>query len=229
MTKNPQPPSQSSASQDTSGSSHPLDFALARNKAWVYQTRNSDPDLFARIGSGQSPEILWIGCADSRIPETTVLGLKPGDVFVHRNIANIVNATDLSALSVIHYAVVHLKVKHVIVCGHTSCGGVAGALGNARLGILDSWLQPLRQVRAQHTAELEALAPAERALRLSELGVRHSLEVLRQNADVIDAVTERGLQLHGLIFNVGTGELSVLDEEEGETEKEVRGKAFALK
>ncbi|KAF2231210.1 carbonic anhydrase [Viridothelium virens] len=210
-----------------------LDLALAQNKAWAYKVAHEDPSFFPKLGSGQSPEILWIGCADSRIPETTILGLKPGDVFVHRNIANILHSADINAGSVIEFAVKYLKVKHIIVCGHTSCGGVNAALGNQKLGMIDTWLLPLRQLRMKHAQELEALPQAERTFRLSQLNVAQSLDVLKQNAVVIDAIKDRDLRLHGLIYNVGTGELTTLksegdDKEADEKEAKARIDAFRL-
>ncbi|KAI9701362.1 MAG: hypothetical protein M1820_006453 [Bogoriella megaspora] len=205
-----------------------LDIALAQNKAWAYKVAEEDPDFFPKLGAGQSPEILWIGCGDSRIPETTVLGLKPGDVFVHRNIANILHSGDINAGSVIEFAVKYLKVKHIIVCGHTSCGGVNAALGNSKLGIIDTWLQPLRQLRMKHAEELKSLSDKDRAFRLSELNARRSVDILRENPVVIDAINERGLKVHGLMFNVGTGELSTLDTKTDEEDSNARNAAFKL-
>ncbi|KAF7846338.1 hypothetical protein BT93_L4522 [Corymbia citriodora subsp. variegata] len=200
---------------------------LAENTAnWSQKTAESDPDFFKKTAAGQSPKILWIGCADSRIPETTILGLKPGEVFVHRNIANIITATDINSLSVIEFAVAHLKVEHILVCGHTSCGGVNAALGNTRLGLLDIWLQPMRQLRMEHTEELEKLEPAAKTLRLSQLNVLRSLEVLKMNPTVIDAMSSRGLDLHGVIYNLSTGKLEVVETSEDEGTKNKRLAAF---
>ena len=186
----------------------------------------TEPDFFERSAKGQSPRILWIGCADSRIPETTILGLKPGEIFVHRNIANIVTATDINSLSVIEFAVAHLKVEHILVCGHTSCGGVNAALGNSRLGLLDIWLQPMRQLRMEHTDELEKMTEAQRGLRLSQYNVLRSLEVLRMNPTVIDAMVSRGLELHGVIYHVGDGHLEVVETSEDEHNMKKRLAAF---
>ena len=170
--------------------------------------------------------MLWIGCSDSRVPETTILGLKPGDVFVHRNIANCLPPTDLSSLSVIEYAVVYLQVQHVIVCGHTGCGGVAAALGNKRLGKIDTWLMPLRQLRMQHSAELDKLSDEERGAKLVELNVRQGVESVRQNPDVIQAAKERGLEVHGLIFDLGSGVLKRVETGEETHVSEKRDSAF---
>lgn len=181
------------------------------NSTWRRNLSESNPELFAKLGKGQSPQILWIGCADSRCPETTILGLQPGDVFCHRNIANILTSTDLNSLSVIQYAVQYLKVKHIIVCGHTSCGGIAAALDNKKLGVIDVWLQPLRTLRQQNSRLLEQLPEKERGLKMVDLNVRNSVGVLLQNPVVIDAMVERGLEVHGVIYDVGSGELNELD------------------
>jgi len=186
------------------------------NQRWAASISQSNPDLFPALAAGQHPEILWIGCSDSRCPETTILGLQPGDVFVHRNIANIVSPTDLNSLSVIQYAVQYLKVKHVVLCGHTSCGGAAAALGNKKLGLIDTWLLPLRALRRDNLKLLESLSPKDAGLKLIELNVKSGLKVLRENPIVIDAIAERGLKIHGLIYDVGTGELKELDSEEDE-------------
>lgn len=186
------------------------------NKEWAAQTARDHPDLFPSLATGQQPQILWIGCSDSRCPETSILGLKPGDVFVHRNIANILHPGDLSSSAVIEYAVKHLRVQHLVVCGHTCCGGVAAAMGNQQLGILDLWLKPLRQVREHNISLLRSLSPGEAAAKLVELNVREGLEVVKQKGVVSNAIQERGLQIHGLIYDVGSGHLSELDTEDSE-------------
>ncbi|KAI9811210.1 MAG: hypothetical protein M1827_005542 [Pycnora praestabilis] len=201
-------------------------LALQQNKSWAHQTANEKPELFPTLASGQHPEILWIGCADSRVPETTVLGMQPGDVFVHRNIANILHYSDLNSQSVIEYAVVHLKVKHIIVCGHTSCGGVNAALANGKLGILDAWLLPLRSLRHKHSKQLSSLPQKEAALKLVELNVLQGVQTLKENGSVIDAIRERGLAVHGLVYDVGSGELKELDDEEDDRVAEARTAAF---
>ncbi|PSK60476.1 Carbonic anhydrase [Elsinoe australis] len=197
--------------------------ALAGHAEWRTIQQKNDPHIFENLSKGQSPKILWIGCSDSRIPAEQILNLKPGDVFVHRNIANVLAPSDLSSLSVIEFAVAHLKVEHAVVCGHTSCGGVQAALGNKSLGVLDMWLQPIKQLRWQHEKELEAAGEAGRARRLSELNVLNSLEVLKMNPTVIEAVRKRGLKLHGLIYDLKQGQLEVLD---GEEEEEMMGRKF---
>ena len=196
------------------------------NKEWASKTANEKPDLLPALAKGQSPEILWIGCSDSRCPETTILGLQPGDVFVHRNIANIVHPTDLSVNAVIAYAVNHLKVKHVVLCGHTSCGGAAAALANNKLGLLDTWLLPLRALRKDNLKVLESLEPSEAALKLVELNVLHGVKVLKENDNILDAISDRNLQVHGLIYDVGKGELQELDIPEDDDTATSRAKAF---
>lgn len=151
---------------------------------------------------------VWIGCSDSRCPETTILGLQPGDVFVHRNVANVVSPTDINTSAVIEYSVVHLKVKHVVLCGHSSCGGAAAALSDVRVGgVLDTWLTPLKAVRNAHAEELAALGDKARGVRIAELNVEAGIQVLMANAVVQDAIAERGLQVHGVFFDIGTGRI----------------------
>lgn len=205
-------------------------FAVAfeANSKWRRNLAELKPELFAKLGKGQSPEILWIGCADSRCPETTILGLQPGDIFCHRNIANILISTDINSLSVIQFAVQYLKVKHIIVCGHTGCGGIAAALDNKALGLIDTWLMPLRQLRQQNLKMLEALPEKERALKMVDLNVRRSVSVLLENPIVLDAMVERGLQVHGVIYEVGTGELNELDITEDDEVVAERKKAFRI-
>lgn len=202
------------------------DEVFNSNTKWRGSMAEKDPALFERLSKGQSPEILWIGCADSRCPETTILGLNPGDVFVHRNIANILIPTDLNSLSVIQYAVEYLKVKHIVICGHTSCGGIAAALDNKKLGLIDTWLMPLRQLRRENLKLLESMGEKERGLKLVELNVRHGVDVLTDNSVVLDAIKERGLKVHGLIYDVGTGELKELDINESEEKINSRTTAF---
>ncbi|RMZ79695.1 hypothetical protein DV738_g3214, partial [Chaetothyriales sp. CBS 135597] len=196
------------------------------NSTWRRSLAEHHPDIFKQLGKGQSPQILWVGCADSRCPETTILGVQPGEIFCHRNIANILTNTDLNSLSVIQYAVQYLKVKHIIVCGHTMCGGIAAALDNKRLGLIDTWLMPLRAIRRENLELLESLNERDRSLKLVELNVRSSVDVLRENPTVIDAIAERKLAVHGLIFDVATGELRELDIDEDESVVKTRKVAF---
>ncbi|KGO51559.1 Carbonic anhydrase [Penicillium expansum] len=199
---------------------------LRLNKEWAAQTARKHPDLFPTLASGQTPQILWIGCSDSRCPETTFLGLEPGDVFVHRNIANVLHPGDLSSTAVIEYAVQYLRVNHVVVCGHTSCGGVAAAMGNKNLGILDPWLFPLRQLRERNLKLLQSMPSDEAASKLAELNVREGLNIVKQKSVVLNAIRERGLEVHGLIYDVGSGVLSELDTQDSEEVIRARLTAF---
>ncbi|KAL1973348.1 hypothetical protein VTN31DRAFT_5983 [Thermomyces dupontii] len=195
-----------------------LATGLHHNKSsWAARYR----EHYSALATGQSPEILWIGCSDSRCPETAILGLQPGDVFVHRNIANMIHYSDLNSACVIEYAVVHLKVKHIVVCGHTACGGVRAALGNTALGILDAWLLPLRRLRQQHLKELEGMGEeGEKVTRLAELNVREGVARLLENSAVIEAMEARGLKVHGLIYDVASGVLRTLESDGGDEEEE---------
>jgi carbonic anhydrase len=152
---------------------------------------------------------VWLGCSDSRVPETTILGLQPGDVFVHRNIANIISPTDVNTSAVIEYAVAHLKVKHIVLCGHTSCGGAAAALSDTRVGgVLDTWLTPLRAVRYQNADELDAIRDDHsRGIRIAELNVEAGVSVLMANWTVKEAIRDRGLQVHGCLFDIASGRI----------------------
>ncbi|EMC98341.1 hypothetical protein BAUCODRAFT_155526 [Baudoinia panamericana UAMH 10762] len=204
--------------------------ALESNQQWAQKVSQSDPDFFPTCAKGQAPAILWLGCSDSRTPETTVLGLKPGDVFTHRNIANIVSPTDLSLLSVVEYAVAHIKVKHVVLCGHTSCGGVAGCLANMKLGgPLDIWLQPMRVLREQHVDELEKLEGAEKTTYMSKLNVQAGVDVLRRMPTIIDAMRSRGMQVHGVIYDLASGIVEEVDCDEHEDITAKREAAFERK
>jgi carbonic anhydrase len=204
----------------------PVVAILCRNKSWAERLAKEDPLLFPALKTSQKPEILWIGCADSRVPETTLLDLKPGDVFVHRNIANVLHPGDLNSQSVIFYAVEHLKVKRIILCGHIGCGGVNAALDNKKLGLIDTWLLPIRLLRQQHLDTLTTLTDAERAVKLVELNVQQGVRTLRENATIIDAVRECGLQVHGMVYDVGTGILREVDCQESEEEARRRITAF---
>ncbi|KAF2841846.1 carbonic anhydrase [Patellaria atrata CBS 101060] len=187
---------------------------VAGNQSYKAKTFSEAPNFLPQLATGQSPEVLWIGCADSRVPETTICQCKPGDIFVHRNIANILSADDISAGSVIQYGVGAVKVQRIVVCGHTSCGGANAALGDADLGeTLNTWLHPMRELRRKHQKELDALeSTAAKANRLAEINVRNSLEVLQTLPVVGNAMRERGLTLHGVIYDIGEGELKVLEE-----------------
>ena len=189
-----------------------LDQYIAGNRNFVKSITARKPDFFEKLASAQTPDILWIGCADSRVPETTILDKDPGDVFVHRNVANIIQAEDLNADSVIHFAVTIVKVKRIIVCGHTNCRGALTSLGDDDLGpILNSWLQPLRELRRKHQAEIDSLASTEeKGIRLAELNVKQALSTLKGKKSVASAVEEGILEVHGAIYHVASGELRIL-------------------
>ncbi|CAK7266059.1 hypothetical protein SEPCBS57363_001904 [Sporothrix epigloea] len=184
-----------------------LSYALSSNAAWAGYKAHQNPSFFPHLASGQSPKILWLGCSDSRCPETTILGLQPGDVFVHRNIANIISPTDINTSAVIEYAVVHLQVGCVLLCGHTCCGGAAAALGDSRVGgVLDTWLTPLKSLRIAHSEELAAIRDDKaRIVRIAELNVEAGVEILMANAAIQEAIKERGLEVHGCLFDLDSG------------------------
>jgi carbonic anhydrase len=178
------------------------------NEAWVKEKLSIDPHYFENLSKGQSPEFLYIGCSDSRVTAEDIMGVQPGDVFVHRNIANLVNNVDLNVMSVLNYAVRHLKVQHVVVCGHYYCGGVKAAMQSADLGILNPWLRNIRDVYRLHSAELNAIADEDaRYNRLIELNVQEQCVNLIKTAAIQQANKERGLLVHGWVFDVKTGKL----------------------
>ncbi|MEL1243280.1 carbonic anhydrase [Flavobacterium sp. DGU11] len=178
------------------------------NKAWVTQQLENDKTYFNKLSQGQSPAILYIGCSDSRVTAEELMGLQPGEVFVHRNIANVVPNTDLNVMSVINYAVSVLKVDHVVVCGHYGCGGIKAAMQNTDMGILNPWLRNIRDVYRLHRRELSAIENDERRYeRLAELNVQEQCINVIKTAEVQKAIAERGLTVHGWIFDIHTGNL----------------------
>ena|SRR5690554_635933 len=185
-----------------------LDKVFENNKSWIQDKLQTDNDYFENLGKGQNPELLYIGCADSRVTAEELMGATPGEVFVHRNIANMVISIDLNVMSVINYAVDHLKVKHVIVCGHYACGGVKAAMQSADLGILNPWLRNIRDVYRIHRNELNAIENEdERYDKLVELNVKEQCVNLIKTAAVQKAIRKRGLKVHGWVFDVHTGKL----------------------
>ena len=148
-----------------------LDQLLENNRLWAQNISAQDPTFFQTLSQQQSPQYLWVGCSDSRVPANQIVGLSPGDLFVHRNVANVVVHTDLNCLSVLQFGVEVLGVKHLIVCGHYGCGGVQAALDNARLGLIDNWLRHVQDVRQKHEVLLAGVDPAERSNKLCELNV----------------------------------------------------------
>jgi carbonic anhydrase len=189
-----------------------LERLMRQNRCWSEGVRLADPQYFERLAAQQAPEYLWIGCADSRVPANQVMGLAPGEVFVHRNIANVVAHSDFNCLSVLEYAVAILKVKHVIVCGHYGCGGVNAALKDHHLGLIDNWLRHIRDVRERHSEELDGIGDTtERLDRLCELNVKAQVAHVCQTT-IVQHAWERGQELtvHGWIYGLRDGLLKDL-------------------
>jgi len=184
-----------------------LDKLLSNNRLWAASIRSREPDFFTKLSQLQAPEYLWIGCSDSRVPANQITGLAPGEVFVHRNVANIVVHADLNCLSVLQYAVDVLKVKHIIVCGHYGCGGVTAAHDNLKLGLIDNWLRHVQEVGQKHRDALNAIASREqRIARLCELNVIEQAVNVAQTTVVRDA-WGRGQELtvHGWAYDLNDG------------------------
>jgi carbonic anhydrase len=180
---------------------------FARNRAWAEAMTRRDPQFFARLRNQQAPQFLWIGCSDSRVPANEIVGLLPGEMFVHRNVANVVVHADVNCLSCLQYAVDVLKVRDVIVCGHYGCGGVLSALRDDRLGLVDNWLRHVQDVRWKHEQEIAALPDdAARHRRLCELNVVEQVLNVSQTTVVREAWARgQPLHLHGWIYDVGDG------------------------
>lgn len=183
------------------------------NRLWASETEKSEPGFFERLAEGQAPKYLWIGCADSRVPAAQVMGLKPGEVFVHRNIANVVVQTDLNLLSVLQYAVEVLKVEHIILCGHYGCGGVKAAYENQSFGLIDNWLRHIQVVKARHADELDSIPEDQRFARMCELNVMAQAENLAKTT-VVQGAWGRGqkLDIHSWIFQLDSGLLKNVQE-----------------
>ena len=181
---------------------------FANNEQWVAEKLRKDPEYFEKLAQGQHPDFLYIGCSDSRVTAEDLMGVQPGEVFIHRNIANMVVSIDLNVMSVINYAVRHLEVKHIIVCGHYSCGGIKAAMQHADLGILNPWLRNIRDVYRTHKEELNAIEdePA-RYNRLVELNVQEQCINVIKLAAVQEAYRERGITVQGWVFDIHTGKL----------------------
>lgn len=189
-----------------------LQHLFDNNRRWAERVTNAEPLFFENLKGQQAPKYLWIGCADSRVPANQILGLAPGEVFVHRNIANIVTHSDFNCLSVIEYAVRYLEVEHIIVCGHYGCGGVEAALHDNKLGLIDNWLRHIRDVRQKHAADLGLIEDEEAALaRLSELNVIEQVHNVCHTTIVQDAWDRgRSLAVHGWIYSIADGLLKDL-------------------
>jgi carbonic anhydrase len=186
---------------------------LAGNKRWAEKIKASDPDFFNNLTRQQTPRYLWIGCSDSRVPSTQLVGLQPGDMFVHRNVANVIVHTDFNFLSVLQYAVDVLKVHHIIVCGHDGCGGLKAAMENSHLGLIDNWLRHVQDVITSHQSELSTIVDAgERLNRLGELNVIEQV-INVSRTTIVQNAWNRGQELavHGLIYKIGDGLLRDLN------------------
>lgn len=190
-----------------------LRVLFENNKSWVESRVRHDPVYFRRMAEAQDPSYLWIGCSDSRVPANEIVGLEPGELFVHRNVANLCPHTDFNCLSVLEYAIDLLKIQHVIVCGHYGCNGVKAAMENHQLGLVDNWLRNIRDVHARFQEELEAIAdPKQRYDRLVELNVRQ--QVLNVcHTTIVQKAWSRGapLWVHGWVYDLATGRLKDLN------------------
>lgn len=192
---------------------HQLKKLLDNNRAWAERVRTQQPDFFDKLSHQQSPEYLWIGCSDSRLPPNDVTGLLPGELFVHRNVANVVVHTDFNCLSVLEYAVVVLKIKHIIVCGHYGCGGVQAALRNSELGLIDNWLRHIRDVYYKHETYLgQVTEEPQRWAKLCELNVIEQVYNVSNTTVVHNAwKRDQDLTLHGWIYSLQDGLLRDLN------------------
>lgn len=187
-----------------------LDHLFQQNKEWAAAITAEDPEFFTKLSKQQTPEYLWIGCSDSRVPANQIIDLAPGNVFVHRNIANVVVHTDLNCLSVMQYAVEVLKVKHIIVCGHYGCGGVHAALGDQSFGLIDNWLQHIKDVKRANASKLEGLNPQQQFKLMCELNVMAQVENVCRSS-ILKKAWNNGanLSVHGWIYDIENG---ILDE-----------------
>lgn len=204
-----------------------LKHLFDNNRKWAEKARISDPDFFFKLAGQQAPDYLWIGCADSRVPANEIVGMLPGELFVHRNVANVVVHTDLNCLSVIQYAVEVLGVEHIIVCGHYGCGGVEAALDNRKLGLIDNWLRHVQDVAKKHHALLADIdSPAARANKLCELNVIEQVQNVCETT-IVQSAWDRGVDLtvHGWIYGISDGvlhDLAIRVRNQGELSKAVQ-------
>ena len=188
-----------------------LEILLQNNRNWAEQVRQEDPEFFPRLATQQKPKYLWIGCSDSRVPANQITGLVPGEVFVHRNVANVIGSDDPNCQSVIEYAVNALEVEHIIVCGHYKCGGVQAAMQGTATGIVADWIASISDIWNAQQPNLAALPAAERLAALCELNVQHQLKSLAQSPAVNEAWSQgRALSLHGWIYSIEDGLLKDL-------------------
>lgn len=187
------------------------DAVFENNRKWVKEVGAKDPEFFVKLAKEQNPDFLYIGCADSRVPANVIMGVEPGNVFVHRNIANLVLHTDLNAQSVIEYAVTHLQVKHIVVCGHYGCGGVKAAMQSADLGVLNPWLREIRDVYRLHQDSLDTMDEEQRYRHLIELNVREQcVNVIKTAAVQKSWLLNKFPSVHGWCYDLGNGLLKDL-------------------
>lgn len=188
-----------------------LQHLFEKNRKWATSLKEKNPELFAELAQGQEPGICWIGCSDSRVPANQIVGLPPGEIFVHRNIANLVVENDTNCLSVVQYAVEMLKVKHIIICGHYGCGGVKAAMEKNKLGLIDNWLKHIKTTDQFDKSEFEGLSDDEKYSRLCELNVVEQVKNIC-NTDIVQDAWKKGqdLTIHGWIYNLADGHLKDL-------------------
>ena len=189
-----------------------IERLIANNRAWSETITKDDPAFFERLAQAQKPRFLWIGCSDSRVPAERLTGMEPGELFVHRNVANLVIHTDLNCLSVVQYAIDVLQVEHVIICGHYGCGGVAAAVENPELGLINNWLLHIRDLWYKHSALLSELPPDERLNTLCEINVVEQVYNLGHST-IMQGAWKRGqkVMLHGWVYGLQNGQLNDLD------------------
>ncbi|CBV42470.1 carbonate dehydratase [Halomonas elongata] len=192
--------------------SNDIDTLLENNRAWAEQMCRDDPDFFARLARQQTPEYLWIGCSDSRVPANQIIDLPPGEVFVHRNVANLLHHNDMNALSVVQFAVDVLKVKHIMIVGHYGCGGIRAAVTGGECGIVDYWLHSVRDLYSQHRASLSSLSQDEQVDRMCELNVEAQVKNLCRTK-IIQRAWQRGqsLSVHGWVYGLSDGRVTDLE------------------
>ncbi|ORE95290.1 carbonate dehydratase [Acuticoccus yangtzensis] len=199
-----------------------IDKLCERNQAWADRVTDEDPEFFKRLSLQQTPDWFWIGCSDSRVPANQLMDLPPGEVFVHRNIANVVSPSDLNFLSVLQYAVEVLRVKHVIVCGHYGCGGIRASESDKDHGLIDNWLNHIRLVKRLHSEELEGLTGDKRFDRLCELNVVEQVRNVAHTTIVRNAWARgQGLLLHGVVYSLATGVLNRVVQRSSENDVQV--------
>jgi carbonic anhydrase len=189
-----------------------LSHLKASNRAWAERMRSADPEFFHRLERQQAPQYLWIGCSDSRVPANTIVGLDPGELFVHRNVANLAPPQDANYLSVLQFAVDVLKVKHILVVGHYGCGGVAAAVDGQRRGLVDHWLHPVRELAKEHRDQLDTLSERARLDRLCELNVMRQVKNVASDVFLHDAWARgQSVSVHGWVYSIANGLVTDLE------------------